>query len=170
MRVVATPLLADPGAPAPSAKDDAGEPLFAAQAVASWGGLRVIKEVSKPCQPAAAVLVGWLGRVWASCRMQPVVVACHVSLVSAAVGMPSSFLVHARRRAQTDMPAVQVTLDAGTRGEDVADICVSGLPGWVAVRVPGGRGRVELRVWAPAGIEVFVRPPLPVGSRERIPW
>ena len=25
-------------------------------------------------------------------------------------------------------------------------------------------------VWAPVGIEVFVQPPLPVGSRERIPW
>ena len=61
MRVVAAPLLADPGAHAPSAKDDAGEPLFAAQAVASWGGLRVIKEVSKPRQPAAAVLLGRLG-------------------------------------------------------------------------------------------------------------
>ena len=52
MRVVATPLLADPGVPAPCAEDDAGEPLFATQAVASWGGLRVIKEVSKPCQLA----------------------------------------------------------------------------------------------------------------------
>ena len=58
----------------------------------------------------------------------------------------------------------QVALDAGARGEGVADVCVSGLPGWVAVRVPGARGVVRLRVWVPAGIEVFVRPPLPV------PW
>ena len=57
-----------------------------------------------------------------------------------------------------------MSLDVGERGEGVADVCVSGLPGWVAVHVPEARGCVQLRVWAPAGIEVFVRPPLPA------PW
>ncbi|KAK9841746.1 hypothetical protein WJX81_000306 [Elliptochloris bilobata] len=101
MRVIAAPLPAGPSASAPAPADAAGQPLFGAEAVAAWGGLRVAREVS---------------------------------------------------------------LDAGERGEGVADICVSGLPGWVAVWLPGARGLVQIRVWAPAGIEVFVRPPLPV------PW
>lgn len=46
----------------------------------------------------------------------------------------------------------------------VADISISGLPGWVTVEVPSGRGEVQLTVWAPAGVEVFVRPPIPVGD------
>ena len=69
----------------------------------------------------------------------------------------------------------------------VADIAVSGLPGWVAVSIsPDGFGRhysskqefqdvtqqdIRLRLWAPKGIEVYVRPPLPtplvVLDRER---
>ena len=58
----------------------------------------------------------------------------------------------------------QVSLDAGERGGRMADVCVSGLPGWVAVHVPEAIGLVQLRIWAPAGIEVFVRPQLPA------PW
>jgi hypothetical protein len=44
----------------------------------------------------------------------------------------------------------------------VADIAISGLPGWLTVSVPNGRGSVHLAVWAPAGVEVFTRPPMPV--------
>lgn len=54
----------------------------------------------------------------------------------------------------------------------VMDIAVSGLPGWVGVYVKkesGGRRRggeegkwVKIQVWAPVGVEVFQRPPLPV--------
>jgi nitric-oxide synthase, plant len=58
----------------------------------------------------------------------------------------------------------------------VMDIAVSGLPGWVGVymkkeggrRGGGGGGReekwVKIQVWAPVGVEVFQRPPLPVPS------
>jgi len=63
-----------------------------------------------------------------------------------------SCLLHAWRKAQTDMPAVQVNLDAVARGGGVADICMSCLPGWMAVRASGRHGRVEQRVWAASGL------------------
>lgn len=45
MRVVAVPLAAGPSPAAPVAEDSAGQPLFGAAAAASWGGLRVAREV-----------------------------------------------------------------------------------------------------------------------------
>lgn len=42
----------------------------------------------------------------------------------------------------------------------VADVTMSGMPGWVSV-VSGSQGRVRLRVWAPKGVEVHLRPPIP---------
>lgn len=62
-------------------------------------------------------------------------------------------------------PARQVVL----RGRAV-DVAVSGLPGWVSVRPPAGDtgpdslGGIALRVWAPVGVEVFLRDPLPVAE------
>lgn len=56
---------------------------------------------------------------------------------------------------------LQVTLNLSGAGP-VADVAVSGLPGWVAIRTEQSGGRLVLRVWAPAGIEAYVRPPLPV--------
>lgn len=44
----------------------------------------------------------------------------------------------------------------------LADIAISGLPGWVAVLSPGVKGDIHMRVWAPVGVEVFLRPPIPV--------
>lgn len=49
----------------------------------------------------------------------------------------------------------------------LADIAVSGLPGWVAVHAPYARRDVLLRVWAPRGVEVFLRPPLPCAPPPR---
>jgi hypothetical protein len=46
----------------------------------------------------------------------------------------------------------------------LADIAISGIPGWVAVYAPFYKGQVRLRVWAPRGVEVFLRPPLPTPS------
>ena len=48
MRVVAMPLAAGSAAAASVAEDSAGQPLFGAAAAASWGGLRVAREVSNP--------------------------------------------------------------------------------------------------------------------------
>lgn len=53
--------------------------------------------------------------------------------------------------------------------ERILDICVSGVPGWVTVVVPKMSGRrnegmFKGRVWAPKGIEVFLRPPIPVAN------
>lgn len=50
--------------------------------------------------------------------------------------------------------------------ERILDICVSGVPGWVTVMVPRmhqrrNEGIFKGRVWAPKGIEVFLRPPIP---------
>jgi len=52
----------------------------------------------------------------------------------------------------------------GSGVEPIADIAISGVPGWVAVYCSGRRGAgcVDVRVFTPIGVEVFVRPPLPV--------
>ncbi|KAL4452720.1 hypothetical protein ABPG75_008382 [Micractinium tetrahymenae] len=45
----------------------------------------------------------------------------------------------------------------------IADVAVSGIPGWIAVFPCGSRAdAVHVRVWTPPGVEVFSRPPLPV--------
>jgi nitric-oxide synthase len=43
----------------------------------------------------------------------------------------------------------------------LADVAVSGLPGWVAVHAPYAKQGLDLRVWVPRGVEVFLRPPVP---------
>jgi hypothetical protein len=43
----------------------------------------------------------------------------------------------------------------------LADVAVSGLPGWVGVYAPFSKQDIVLRVWVPRGVEVFLRPPLP---------
>jgi hypothetical protein len=43
----------------------------------------------------------------------------------------------------------------------LADVAVSGLPGWVAVYAPYAKQGLDLRVWVPRGVEVFLRPPVP---------
>jgi nitric-oxide synthase len=48
------------------------------------------------------------------------------------------------------------------RDAALADVAVSGVPGWIAVHSPRGRSPVRLRVWAPRGVEVFLRPAIPV--------
>ncbi|CAG9465946.1 unnamed protein product [Pedinophyceae sp. YPF-701] len=46
----------------------------------------------------------------------------------------------------------------------LADLACSGLPGWISIFSPGARGSIRVRIWAPRGIEAYVRPPLPVPS------
>ena len=43
----------------------------------------------------------------------------------------------------------------------IADICVSGLPGWGAVVGGMAKDPLRMRLWAPRGVEVYVRPPIP---------
>lgn len=43
----------------------------------------------------------------------------------------------------------------------LADVAVSGLPGWVSVYAPFAKQGIDLRVWVPRGVEVFLRPPVP---------
>lgn len=78
--------------------------------------------------------------------------------------------VRVRAPQQAGEGDVQVRLMAGGRTR-LADIAVSGLPGWITVNTSDGRGSVRLGIWAPAGVEVFVRPPMPVGPSEsaRVP-
>jgi nitric-oxide synthase, plant len=58
---------------------------------------------------------------------------------------------------------------AALRGRAV-DVAVSGLPGWLAIRPPAGDtgpdalAGIEIRVWAPVGVEVFLRDPLPAAE------
>ena len=78
--------------------------------------------------------------------------------------------------------AREVALQTSTMNSNktIADIAVSGLQGWIAVSISSGEERrhystkleyervnqqdIKLRIWAPKGIEVFVRPPLPTAS------
>ncbi len=60
--------------------------------------------------------------------------------------------------------AKTTTVQAVGLDDAVTDVALSGLPGWLAVSAPGARGPITLRMWAPRGVEVFVRPPLPVPS------
>lgn len=46
----------------------------------------------------------------------------------------------------------------------LADIAVSGVPGWVTLYAPFAKTDLRIRVWVPRGVEVFVRPPLPCAS------
>ncbi|KAG1679418.1 hypothetical protein FOA52_007709 [Chlamydomonas sp. UWO 241] len=49
----------------------------------------------------------------------------------------------------------------GGRSGALADIAISGLPGWVTFWAPRAKHNLRVRVWAPRGVEVFLRPPLP---------
>ncbi len=50
------------------------------------------------------------------------------------------------------------------------DVCVSGLPGWLAIRPPAGDtghdslDGISVRAWAPVGVEVFLRDAMPVAE------
>lgn len=43
----------------------------------------------------------------------------------------------------------------------LADIAVSGLPGWIGVYSQYTKRDIHLKVWTPRGVEIFLRPPLP---------
>ncbi|KAL3152747.1 hypothetical protein ABBQ38_012336 [Trebouxia sp. C0009 RCD-2024] len=73
-------------------------------------------------------------------------------------GLFAEASVQARGGLKLTEKVIQVSKLSGA----VADIAISGLPGWVTVLSPGTKGLVCLRVWAPVGVEVFVRPPMPV--------
>jgi hypothetical protein len=65
----------------------------------------------------------------------------------------------------------EVTVTAGEHMDDaLVDLAVSGLGGWLAVFAADDdpEARVRLRIWAPPGVEVFLRPPLPVDCRLRL--
>ncbi|KAK9813340.1 hypothetical protein WJX73_001309 [Symbiochloris irregularis] len=59
--------------------------------------------------------------------------------------------------------AKKVNVAASGQTGPIADIAISGLAGWVSIFAPEQRGRIEMRIWLPRGIEVYVRPPVPVG-------
>lgn len=55
---------------------------------------------------------------------------------------------------------MQALLHATWLSASVADIAISGLPGWVAV-VAGDDADIEIRVLAPVGVEAYIRQPIP---------
>ena len=57
--------------------------------------------------------------------------------------------------------AREVELHGTEFAATIADVCVSGLPGWVAVVAGPGSGTLRMRLWAPRGVEVYIRPPIP---------
>lgn len=57
--------------------------------------------------------------------------------------------------------AREIELESAGFTTTLADITVSGMPGWVSVISSGMDGVVKLRVHAPKGVEVAIRPPLP---------
>lgn len=62
---------------------------------------------------------------------------------------------------------MQATLNIRAPGK-VADVAVSGLPGWLSVQTEQSQGRLVLRIWAPHGIGAYVRPPLPVAHAKSL--
>ena len=64
------------------------------------------------------------------------------------------------------MWVVHAQVDTAVSGQQgpLLDIAVSGLTGWVTIAAPRGAGRISMRVWAPRGCEVLLRPALPVRS------
>lgn len=56
--------------------------------------------------------------------------------------------------------AREAMLRAQWEASDIGDLAVSGVPGWAAISA-GEHAEVQVRVWAPIGIEAYVRPPLP---------
>ncbi len=59
---------------------------------------------------------------------------------------------------------MQVELYGSRAGPEdaLADLAVSGVPGWVRITATRSQAVLRMRVWAPVGVEVFVRPPLPL--------
>eukprot|EP00892_Ulva_mutabilis_P003852 jgi/Ulvmu1/1839/UM119_0058.1 len=57
--------------------------------------------------------------------------------------------------------AREIQLESAGFTTTLADVTISGMPGWVSVVSGGILGNVKLRVHAPRGVEVAVRPPLP---------
>ena len=51
-------------------------------------------------------------------------------------------------------------MEGRSDGGAVADIAISGVAGWISVSMAEG-SRVALCIYAPIGIEAFVRPPMP---------
>jgi nitric-oxide synthase len=68
--------------------------------------------------------------------------------------------------------AKKAAINVGKKGGVLADVAVSGIPGWVQVRCdePSRTRSVRIVVEAPKGIEVFVRPPMPTMRRENDEW
>ena len=61
---------------------------------------------------------------------------------------------------------IDIRIPKGQRQAAVVDITLSGLPGWMTIYASSihSGDRITVTVWAPIGIEVFQRPPIPV------PW
>ena len=75
--------------------------------------------------------------------------------------------------------AKKAAINVGKRGGVLADIAISGIPGWVQVACDpvtspsqggGGSKSVRIVVEAPKGIEVFVRPPMPMVTPASTVW
>jgi len=65
------------------------------------------------------------------------------------------------------VPTLMQVISVNRMSGSLADIAISGLPGWISVLSPGVRGDIQMRIWAPVGVEVFIRPPMPVPSRAK---
>lgn len=79
--------------------------------------------------------------------------------------------------------AKKAAIKVGKKGGVLADVAVSGIPGWIQIahdvsetppaadESSGGRGHaVRIVVEAPKGIEVFVRPPMPMARPTSREW
>ena len=58
---------------------------------------------------------------------------------------------------------MQVKLRGSFEPSAVADIAISGLPGWATI-VGGENASIDIRVWVPVGVEAYVRPPVPCSN------
>lgn len=154
---------------------------FGAASVMRRGGLRPSKELTLRCPEAGGrqaigdisvsggwvVQVPWVGLGWACCG------------AGSEGDTPAASVCKSRpsMRAMQLMPAPCPTLfysslphllllprPSSHNSPSSSLLCSAGIPGWIAVHASSSGSGVVVRVWAPPGVEVFSRPPLPVPS------
>ena len=128
-----------------------------------WGGIARLDVVGAP----AGAAISFVGPAALTVASLPLAAGpLPAAATDAAAGGPDSGPAFGRQSADArgGLRAVRTATLVGA----AVDVCVSGLPGWIELRAPPGcdlQG-TAVTVWAPPGVEAFLRPPVPrVGER-----
>ena len=158
-----------------------GESEVMAMATYNWGGLARIDVLACPPETQLVFNGPTALKVW---QPTSAVEVENESSRSVSVSVPSSPPSHpfgvdsvAARGGLRIAREVEMTVD-GDAFEAIGDVAISGVPGWISVlagprlRRGGSTGdavrTVKLQIWAPVGVEAFVRPPLPTALPEQL--